>query len=407
MNMRTAASIAALGLLTLAVSSGALADNSHHRQTIRISNVEQLYAAVNDPANAGALLKLARGTYMLSVIDPAGVPRPNAGRLELQTDMGLEGVEGHRYAAEIVASDLPASSFPANGPVAGPNAAVRLGRGHNSLEWLYVRDAAAGQANIDSGLQPLDAGTAYLRVAHVASSGSTRGMNILNFGAATSGQTIEAQLVDNDFFDNTFSLSEGVRMGNFQGATGSTVNVLMISNRSWGQKQGRLIVNNRAQNSTINVWSFDNEFFDSGAGTNVFGGLSSNNTRADGNTVNLVSVRDEYVANTGETEFDHGGLVVAATEDISAEGGGSGNTVNIKLWHVRTLYNNEADLTGIGARSLSLATAPLSQNNSVSIEIFGGLTGDRGHDKTQAVEHLSDNLPAGPSYGNWVSVVSH
>jgi hypothetical protein len=71
----------------------------------------------------------------------------------------------------------------------GPNAAVRMGLGHNALEWLTVRDAVNGQANIDTGLQSLDPGTAYIRVAHIASTGSFRGLNIQNFGPQTSGQT--------------------------------------------------------------------------------------------------------------------------------------------------------------------------------------------------------------------------
>lgn len=176
-----------------------------------------------------------------------GIARAKGGRIELQPDMSLIGVEGDRNAVVINASNLPAGSFPAD---AGPNAAVRMGLGHNTLEWLTVRDAGNAQANIDSGLQPLDSGTAYIWIAHVASTGSTRGLNILNFGPQASGQTIEADIIDCYFFDNDFNLSEGVRIGNFQGARGSTVNVRMSGNLSWGQKTGRLIVNNRAIEST-------------------------------------------------------------------------------------------------------------------------------------------------------------
>ena len=51
---------------------------------IVVFNIEQLYTAVNDPANAGATIRLAPGVYMLSVNDPGGLPRPNRGRLELR-----------------------------------------------------------------------------------------------------------------------------------------------------------------------------------------------------------------------------------------------------------------------------------------------------------------------------------
>jgi hypothetical protein len=169
--------------VALALSHGVMA------QTIPVSNVEELYSAVNNVANAGATLLLSPGTYLLSASDSYGMPRPKGGRIELQPDMSLTGMEGDRSAVVINSVNLPASSFPqtVNGVVTGPNAAVRLGLGYNSLEWLTVRDAAAAQAKIDSGLQPLDPGTAYIRIAHLASTDSVRGLNVLNFGPATSG----------------------------------------------------------------------------------------------------------------------------------------------------------------------------------------------------------------------------
>src|SRR4051812_28110839 len=73
-------------LVMLALSHAAVA------QMIQISNVEELYSAVNNPANAGATLVLSPGTYMLSVNDPNNVPRLKSGRIELQPDMSLTGV---------------------------------------------------------------------------------------------------------------------------------------------------------------------------------------------------------------------------------------------------------------------------------------------------------------------------
>jgi hypothetical protein len=383
-----------LCLIVLALTPCAMA------QVIQISNVEELYGAVNNSANAGTTLVLSPGTYMLSATDPNGASRPKGGRIELQQDMSLVGVEGDRNAVVINAFNLLASSFPqtVNGVATGPNAAVRMGLGDNALEWLTVRDARFAQANIDSGLQPLDPGTAYIRIAHVDSTGSTRGLNVLNFGPQTSGQTIEADIIDCHFFDNHLNLSEGVRIGNFQGARGSTVNVRMSGNLSWGQKQGRLIVNNRAIESTVNVFSSGNRFYDNGGGTIIVGGLSSNNTRADGNTINFEAHGEQFIRNTGESEFDHGGLIALGTDNTSAStGGGSNNTVSIKLWGCRMLDNN-SDLTAIGARSVPESTAGQSQNNHVTIEIHG-------NGKQQPVEFFADSLPAVPSNGNSVTVI--
>jgi hypothetical protein len=276
-----------------------------------------------------------------------------------------------------------------------------MGLGHNALEWLTVRDARFAQANIDTGLQALDPADASVRIAHVASTGSTRGLNVLNFGPATSGQTIEADIVDSQFFGNIVNLSEGMRFGNFQGARGSTVTVRMSGNVAWGQKQGRLIVNNRAIGSTVNVWSSGNRFYENGAGTIVVGGLSSNDTRADGNTITLDAHGDWFVGNTSDTEFDHGGLVVLGAEDISAAGGGSNNTVHVRLWGCRMVANEVADLVAIGARWASAGAAGRSENNRVTIEIRGA---GNGKGRWQPVEWVADSVPAG-SYGNVAEVI--
>jgi hypothetical protein len=376
-------------------------------QVIQISNVEALYSAVNNPANAGATLVLSPGTYMLSASDPNNVPRAEGGRIELQMDMSIVGVEGDRDAVVINASGLPLSSFPptVNGVVTGPNAAVRMGLGYNALEWLTVRDAVNGGANIDTGLQAFDPGTAFIRVAHVASTGSTRGLNILNFGPPTSGQTIEADVIDSYFFDNKITLSEGIRMGNFQGAQGSTVNVRMEGNLSWGQKMGRSIVNNRTQNSRVNVISSGNRFHDNGLGTFAFGGLSSLGTRSDGNTIDFEAHGDQFIDNTAATEFDHGGLIVVGAEnDSPVGGGGSNNTVNVQLWGCRMSGNSLHDLYGGGARSNFLANGDpsLSQNNHATIEIHGA---GNGNGRWQPVEEFFDSLPASLDYGNSITVI--
>jgi hypothetical protein len=227
---------------------------------------------------------------------------------------------------------------------------------------------------------------------------------VLNFGPATSGQTIEADIEDCHFFDNDVNLSEGIRLGNFQGARRSTINARMSGNVSWGQKQGRLIVNNRAIESTVQVVSSGNRFYDNGGGTIIIGGLSSNNTRADRNTIDFDAHGDQFIENSAESELDRGGLIVLGTEDISNAGGGSDNTVNVRLWGTRMLGNATSDLAAIGARSLSEQTAALSQGNRVTIEIRGE---GGGCGEWQPVEYFVDSLPATSNHGNSVTVFRH
>lgn len=93
--------------------------------SVNVTNVEQLYAAVNDPANAGAVILLSPGRYVLSTTNGAGSTRPNSGRLEFQRDMSLYGILGDRAAVVIDASALPASAFNVS---FGRTAPARIGR---------------------------------------------------------------------------------------------------------------------------------------------------------------------------------------------------------------------------------------------------------------------------------------
>ena len=108
--------------------------------SVYVTNVEQLYAAVNDPANAGAAILLSPGNYLLSSTNGAGSARPNGGRLEFQRDMSLYGVTGDRGAVVIDASALPASAFNVSFGRTGP---IRIGRGNNAVEWLTIVGSCA------------------------------------------------------------------------------------------------------------------------------------------------------------------------------------------------------------------------------------------------------------------------
>src|SRR6185503_4552594 len=58
-----------------------VANNGKTENKIYVSNLNQLYAAVNNPANTGSIVVLAPGTYVLNA------SYPNAGRLELLENM--------------------------------------------------------------------------------------------------------------------------------------------------------------------------------------------------------------------------------------------------------------------------------------------------------------------------------
>src|SRR5262245_65991472 len=79
-------------IIGLALTAPAVAQE---QPVVNVSDVEGLYAAVNNPSNAGAIVVLASGNYTLTAKDANNQPRPNGGRLILQSGMALVGL--NRY----------------------------------------------------------------------------------------------------------------------------------------------------------------------------------------------------------------------------------------------------------------------------------------------------------------------
>lgn len=219
---------------------------------VNVADVEQLYGAVNDPSNKGAALVLAPGTYLLSAKDPAGKDRPHGGRLELQKDMSLYGVAGDRAAVVIDAVDtlrMPSSSFTV-GISFGRSGVVRIGNGTNTIEWLTILGnptAAAGIATeLTDETEPIGTGT-KIRVAHVVSDGSSRGIDVRNAGQGMIGRRIEAELVDNELIGPPDPLpdttTEGIRLANFVGADRGGIVARLSSNVAHGFQIGCIVAN--------------------------------------------------------------------------------------------------------------------------------------------------------------------
>lgn len=391
--MKTISLITRLTILSLALFVSTAASIASPR-LVFVHNVEELYAAVNDPANVDTKLVLSPGIYLLSVNDPNNVPRPNLGRLELQEDMSLIGVEGERGAVVIDAANLPATSYQ-GGTI--PLGAMRVGRGRNSIEWLTVRNTLFGFGNIVSGLA-YD-GTPHIRIAHIASTGGTYGLNIFNFGAGFAGKVLELDMIDNDLYENRRGIIQaGFRIGNFDGASGSVINVRMNGNRIWGNQQSFFL--NRGTtapttNATVNVFSAGNRFFDNGAGLLIFGSLN-----ASGNTVNFDSYGDRFVNNDADTTFDKGGLAIVGGEKFNSplENLSNNNTVNVSLWGCRLSGNGSYDLATIGARSTQPAVGNPGENNRVTVTLHG-------IGRQPFVELFANVIPANPATTNTVTVI--
>ncbi len=358
---------------------------------LTVTNVEELYSAVNNPTNAGSQITIAPGTYMLSVNNPKGAARPNAGQLELQQNMSLLGVVGDRGEVVIDAMNLPTSSYDSAPPVT-LTAAIRMGRGTNTIEWLTARNAVNGNANIGTDLA---SAATTIRVAHVASTNSRRGLDVRNFGPAQAGRVVNAEVIDNDFYNNRIAAGESLRIASQSGATGGIINATIALNRGYDNNLGLIVENNQSSNAVTTVFSNGDRFFENGLGALIGGGLSQGSNPANGNTVSFTAYGGTFENNNGFNAFDHGGLLIIAGENTSFQNGTSNNTVNVDLRWCRFGNNQVADLAAYGARSKPETVGTPGTGNTVNLYL-------RGITPKFRTQEFVDCLPASPGSMNSV-----
>lgn len=363
---------------------------------LHVADVEQLYAAVNDAANEGAAITLAPGTYVLSATNAAGVARPNAGRLELQRDMSLYGVTGERSAVVIDASDLPTSSFNVS---FGRTAPVRIGRGSNAIEWLTVLgnpEAAAGIATELPGTP-----STRIRVAHVVSGGSSRGVDVRNVGAASgAGRRIDAEIVDNEFFgpSRVVGLTEGIRLVNFVGANGAAIVATLSGNRTHGFQLGCIVANNRSSNAVVEVRSSGDRFFANELGCQIAGGLSQALTGVANSSSTIFEARgSQFTDNTAAFGgLGSGGIRVDGGLSVTQANVTSSNRVRVALWGSKVADNLGVNFEAFGARQ-EARSGLAGTNNHVTIELHGV--------SKQIDVQATGSVPADPAGSNTVSVI--
>jgi hypothetical protein len=330
--------------------------------SIDVSNVTELYSAVNNSANEGALVRLAPGTYVLTA-SSGGTPRPNGGRLELQPGMSLTGVEGDRSAVTIDLSQLPNASFTV---ALGKTGGIRLGRGSNAVEWITIDGNPNSAAGIESDLA--DTHSAEVIVAHIIARGSIRGIDLRNVGVAMSGRELAARVDDNEFYGNT----EGVRYLNLNGAVGGAIDVSMSGNRIHDNTNGCIIEHNRASGGTIRVRSSGDRFEHNTLGCLIGGGLVAAPGVANSNVTEFEGHGDSFSDNTLDvTSIDKGGLVVVAAETPGAANSASNNHVTVSLWGTAVSGNQNIDFQAYGARSTAAPAGISGTGNTVTINLYG------------------------------------
>ncbi len=354
---------------------------------VQVSNLEELYAAVNNAANAGNQIVIAPGVYTLSANDPNGVARPNGGRLELQDSMSLVGFVGNRSAVVIDAVNLPTASY--STPITNTGA-IRSGKGTSAIEWLTVMNATKGGAGIITHLTA--PGTANIRIAHVASTGNPRGIDIRN-NSSTPGFVINAELVDNDLYNNRQGTGPGLRIVSVQGVSGSVINAYLSGNRSYNNYTGLILENTGSTNfGSITLVSSGDRFYENGLGALVGGGLGT----ANGNVVNFTANGTTFENNNAFSPFDKGGLLVVGAENTVTANGSSNNTVNMELRSCRFNNNQGYDINALGARSNPVSVGLPGLNNIVNLKLFG----------TQVPNLFAvDSSPTAPGAGNLAKII--
>lgn len=362
--------------------------------SLYVSSVEQLYAAVNNAANAGAAIYLAPGSYVLTSTSGSGAPRPNGGRLELQRDMSLYGIEDDRSAVVINASGLPASAFAVS---FGRTGIIRIGRGSNSVEWLTIVGNPQAAASIATELT----GTpeTWVRVAHVTAGGSSRGVDVRNVGAAMRSRRINAELVDNEFIgpSEVVGMSEGIRLSNFALADSGVIIANMSRNRAHGFQLGCIIASNRSSNAQIHVQSSGDRYYGNTLGCEITGGLSQTTGVANNNVTTFEAHASQFVDNTADIPgIDPGGLHISAGLSTTAANTTSNNTVHVELWGVKISGNQVDDLAVFGA--WKAAPPGVAGTNNHSTLILHGVS-----KQTEVVQAAS--TPTEPAGTNTVTVI--
>jgi hypothetical protein len=368
---------------------------------IEVSDVEQLYDAVNEPANAGATIVLAPGRYVLTRVKPGDGARPNGGRLELQTDMSITGVSGHPEDVVIDSSDpLNGPSF-ALPPGLGNAGTIRIGRGRNSVEWLSVISGSASAAGVQTDLA---GALAVLRVAHVVSHGGARGIDVRNLGPTGVGRAVIIDLDDNEVFENTASNGQGFRFVN-SSADGASIVATLRNNRSHDNTQGFLASNERSNHASITIDSHDDRFDDNMIGGAIYGGLANGPGTFTGNTV-------MFRMHAGSIGGSHGVVPPQMlTAGLNVIGGAVtmpgtynsalSNTVRVSIWGTKFDNNAAYDVEAWGAKSLSLTGDLAGSNDAATVNLHGvsaqasSLAHDSVPDEAAATNHATIDRSGG------------
>jgi hypothetical protein len=330
------------------------------RSKIHVNDIEGLYAAVNDPANAGKEIVLARGTYVLNA------SYPNGGRLELQNDMALSGKPGQKNDVWIDQSFLPTSSFVIP---AGRTGGIRMGLGTNKLEWLSIKGGAVASnpfSVINTDLLSTET-TINLSHLHIEVNGANIGVNLRNRLAEHAGRKISAQLKSNEVTGAVNFNGFALAFQNANGASGAEIAVTMINNHIHGNKVGLLAFSSAQtltiQNCKIKVLSFADRFEGNGLALDPSAGVNQALTTVADNNSTVIEMVGTKIRDNNPSPLPSalapvngalpGGVYAATAFNTVNNAAGvnraNNNVMRLRFWGCDISNNGPTDIYGYAA----------------------------------------------------------
>jgi hypothetical protein len=384
---------------TMLVLATLLPGSVHARVVRMVSNVGDLYSAVNAVENQGALVLLNPGTYPLV---PGGV---NGGRLELQPGMTLQGLAGAPALTVIDATRLSAGNYSVelDAGTTGKTGAIRTGRGDNALIGLTVQNAINGASAITTDL--VAPGPAHLSLVNVVVSGSPRGLDARNFGSRAQGRVLQVDVTNSVFRDNLGSPGQGIRIANIS-TTDASIRVKLAVNHVNNNLAGCLAANLNTSDSTIEIQSAADDFSGNGNGCVLLAGARQPATPGGpgvdvtGNLLTFNASTSRFDDNTllPSPSFPQaGGILAVAGQNNDGNGITSDNALTVTLAAVHMSGNNGTDLKAWGVYSAATPPAPVGTDNTAMLTLLA----------TTGSSQVVGNVPELAGSGNQATIVRH
>ena len=373
---------------------------------INVSNVTELYKAVNSIANAGKKIILAAGNYELSPNDPeAGI---FLGRLELQQDMELEGEFQHPEKVIIDESKLPVTSF--DGPAGTRTGGIRMGRGSNAIKWLTIigKPDILALSAIDTDLTSVKCD---ITISNIIVSGSQLAIDIRNPGFAGTGREIIAKVSHCELKDNIVGGGQGISIQNANGANGSKIQASLqgnhIHHNNVGIRSWNLGGRSSTSQASIEIDSKADRIEDNGIGLILNAGNSNVATSvANENFLSFEAHGSKIKNNNGvpaplDRNLPLCQLFAVGGNSTAAANKASNNRLEIKIWGTQISGSQPHDISIFGARYINptpSGTDIAGTNNLAAIHLHGV--------SAKAKVDNADSIPNEPAGTNKVIVTT-